>query len=51
VPDWAPEAFGKSPGAITGYVERLSWAQDDAPVEFSRTWYDTDKALYVQRLS
>ena len=51
VPDWAPEAFGKSQGDITGYVERLSWAKDDAPIEFSRTWYDPDKALYVQRLT
>jgi GntR family transcriptional regulator len=51
VPDWAPEEFGKRPGVLTGYVERLSWAKDDAPVEFSRTWFDTDKALYVQRLT
>lgn len=50
VPDWAPQAFGKKPGAITGYIERLSWAEGDKPVEFSKTWFDTDKALYVQRL-
>ncbi|OIQ32761.1 MAG: GntR family transcriptional regulator [Alphaproteobacteria bacterium MedPE-SWcel] len=50
VPDWAPPGFGLSPGTLTGFIERLSWAQDPAPVEFSRTWFDTDKALYVQRL-
>ncbi|MFV1531414.1 MULTISPECIES: GntR family transcriptional regulator [unclassified Phaeobacter] len=51
VPDWAPTRFGKPPGATVGYIERLSWAQDEAAVEFSRTWFDPDKALYVQRLT
>ncbi|SDE39987.1 GntR family transcriptional regulator [Limimaricola pyoseonensis] len=50
VPDWAPAAFGVRPGAPTGYIERLSWAQRPAPVEFSRTWFDTTRAVYVQRL-
>lgn len=50
VPDWAPEAFGKSAGEITGYIERKSWAQKADAVEFSRTWFDTDRALYVQRI-
>ncbi len=50
VPPWAPATFGLRPGTLTGYIERLSWAQEAAPVEFSRTWFDTDKALYVQRL-
>lgn len=50
VPDWAPEAFTLRPGTITGYIERLSWAQGPVPVEFSRTWFDTARAHYVQRL-
>ncbi|MBB3712376.1 GntR family transcriptional regulator [Limimaricola variabilis] len=50
VPEWAPEAFTLRPGTITGYIERLSWAQGPAPVEFSRTWFDTARAHYVQRL-
>ncbi len=50
VPDWSPEAFPLKPGATTAYIERLSWAQETTAVEFSRTWYDTNKALYVQRL-
>lgn len=50
-PDWAPADFGKLPGEHTGYIERLSWAQKADPVEFSRTWFDTDKALYIQRLN
>lgn len=50
-PGWAPDAFGKPTGAYTGYIERLSWAQESAPIEFSRTWYDADRAHYVQRLT
>jgi len=50
VPDWSPNAFPLQPGTVTGYIERMSWADKPDPVEFSRTWFDTDKALYVQRL-
>lgn len=49
-PGWVPSDFGKPAGATTGYVERFSWAAAPAPVEFSRTWFDTDEAVYVQRL-
>lgn len=50
VPDWAPSVFPKMPGSHTGYIERFSWADRPEPVEFSRTWFDTDRAHYVQRL-
>ncbi|MCU0912323.1 MAG: GntR family transcriptional regulator [Rhodobacteraceae bacterium] len=49
-PDWAPAAFGPRPGTPCGHVERIAWAQDGAPCEFSRTWFDADLARYVQRL-
>lgn len=49
-PEWTPDSFGVRHGAPTGYIERLSWAQGPDPVEFSRTWFDTTKARYVQRL-
>jgi GntR family transcriptional regulator len=49
-PDWAPAAFAPPPGAPCGFIERISWAQDGAPCEYSRTWYDPDRARYVQRL-
>lgn len=49
-PDWAPKAFPKAPGSPTGYIERLSWSDGPEPIEFSKTWFDPDKALYVQRL-
>ena len=49
-PAWAPKDFGKPHGDATGYIERLGWARGPKPVEFSRTWFDTDIAHYVQRL-
>ncbi len=50
VPQWAPPEFGKAAPAITGFIERLSWEKKPHPVEYSRTWFDTDTARYVQRL-
>jgi GntR family transcriptional regulator len=49
-PDWAPAEFGKIAGETSGFIERLSWEQKPHPVEYSRTWFDTDTARYVQRL-
>ena len=49
-PEWTPPEFTRSPGDVTGYVERLSWSDQDWPVEYSRTWFDTERAIYVQRL-
>lgn len=49
-PSWAPAEFGVPQGALTGFVERFSWAQNTKPVEFSRTWFDASKCNYVQRL-
>ena len=50
VPKWAPEAFSLGKGTLTGFVERLSWGQFKYPVEYSRTWFDTSRSRYVQRL-
>lgn len=50
VPDWAAAPFEPTPGSLQGYVERLSWSQDGRRPEFSRTWFDNDKARYVARL-
>lgn len=50
VPDWAPDTYGPRPGDTVGYVERFSWADAAAPIEFSRTWYDPARAVYVQRM-
>ena len=50
-PVWSPGRFDPRPGTAVGFVERLSWAQAEAPVEFSRTWFDPVRARYVQRIS
>ena len=50
VPDWCPEDFPLRPGTLTGFVERRSWSDAATPVEYSRTWFDTERARYVQRL-
>jgi GntR family transcriptional regulator len=50
VPKWSPASFSLNEGAVTGFVERLGWGQFKYPVEFSRTWFDTARSRYVQRL-
>ena len=50
LPDWTPPAFPKPSGETVGYVERFSWSDTQALVEFSKTWFDPDRARYVQRL-
>jgi GntR family transcriptional regulator len=50
LPDWTPQSFTKPTGALTGYIERFSWADKPQAVEFSRTWFDPKRAVYVQRL-
>lgn len=50
LPDWTPRQFHLRAGAPVGYIERVSWTSGGAPVEFSRTWFDTDKARYVSRM-
>lgn len=50
VPDWAPESFGHPPGSPVPHITRISWAQDGARAEVSRTWYDHKVARYVARL-
>lgn len=49
LPAWTPDGFGPA-GTPCGYIERFSWAAGPNPIEFSRTWFDTDKSVYVQRL-
>ena len=48
-PDWTPANFAAS-GETCGYIERFSWAETREAVEFSRTWFDPRRAVYVQRL-
>ena len=50
VPDWTPPALALAPGTVTGHVERRGWAEAPHPVEYSRTWFDTTRSAYVQRV-
>ena len=50
IPEWAPKSFPEAPGKTVGYIERLSWGPSVIPIDFSRTWFDHKRAVYVQRL-
>lgn len=50
VPDWAKDAFQHAPETPVGFIERVSWDQNGQRAEYSRTWYDYEKARYVSRL-
>ena len=50
LPAWTPDSLGNRSGEVFGFVERLSWAQDKNPIEYSRTWFNPEKSRYVQRL-
>ena len=50
LPDWTPPAFHLQAGAVSGYIERNSYLAGSVPVEFSRTWFDADRAQYISRM-
>ncbi len=50
LPGWTPSNFTRPAGQTAGYIERFSWSEPAEPVEFSKTWFDPDRATYVQRL-
>lgn len=50
VPEWADPRFGLDSGQACGYIERVSWDSAGQPVEFSRTWFDNNKARYMSRM-
>ena len=50
VPNWGCDTFGLWAGDIAGYVERVSFDVGGQPAEFSRTWFDYNKARYISRL-
>lgn len=50
VPDWAPQDFAVPPGNMAAHISRISRAKDRERAEFSRTWFDHEKARYVSRM-
>ena len=47
-PEWKPEKF-TSNATIWGYIERMSFDQNNASAEFSRTWFDPATARFMAR--
>jgi len=50
LPDWTPETFHLPAGVPVGFIERISWDSGGQPVEYSRTWFDNNRARYVSRM-
>lgn len=50
IPDWAPDDFHLQPGTTVGFIERLGNASDLGAFEYSRTWFDPNRARYVSRM-
>lgn len=50
IPDWTPPSFHLPTGETAGYIERVSWTAAKQPAEFSRTWYDARRAVYISRM-
>lgn len=50
VPTWTNPLFALPADAPCGYIERHSYASDDALEEFSRTWFNQGVAHYTARI-
>lgn len=50
VPNWGCDTFGLWAGDTAGYIERVSFDAGGTPAEFSRTWFDYNKARYISRI-
>jgi GntR family transcriptional regulator len=48
-PQWTPGTLAPA-GQIAGLVDRRAWSETGVAVEVSRTWFNTARARYVQRL-
>lgn len=49
LPDWSVPEIGLKPGDMVGFVERRSLTADGEVVEYSRTWFNSDRVRYVAR--
>lgn len=50
VPDWG-RSLDVFQGDIAGYVERWGRTEANEVAEYSRTWFNTDRARYVSRMA
>jgi len=49
-PDWSDPRFGLQAGVAAGFIERVSYTAQGIPAEYSRTWFDHNKARYISRM-
>jgi GntR family transcriptional regulator len=50
VPDWGGVTFPVQAGDAAGYIERVSFDASGTAAEYSRTWFDYNKARYISRI-
>ena len=50
VPGWRRSDFAPPADALVGHVERLGTLSDGQVAEYSRTWFDPERARYVSRM-
>ncbi len=48
---WAADILAVAVGKPLGWIERVSWSDQDEVEEYSRTWFDTDVCHYVSRMA
>lgn len=49
VPHWAPAEFHCAATQVCGLIERRAWSGANKLEEFSRTWFDPERARYTAR--
>lgn len=49
LPAWTPSSFCNGQDSPWGFIERISRDQDGNLAEYSRTWFDAQKARFVAR--
>ncbi len=47
-PDWKPDNFSSN-ASVWGYIERMSFDQNNVSAEYSRTWFDPSVARFMAR--
>ena len=49
-PAWHKAQSDETPDRQMGFIERFGWSQQGNKIEYSRTWFASDRARYVSRL-
>ncbi len=48
---WAADILDVTKGTPLGWIERISWSDQDRVEEYSRTWFDPSVCHYVSRMA